>query len=249
MIKGKSYTLMTEKLFSEDAYIRSSKCKVLDITSNGTIIIDKSVFYPTSGGQPGDSGEIVWSGDQCCEIETAVKGPENSIGLIPKEGSYLPKPNQECIQNINWLNRFNNMRIHTALHLLSVVIPLPVTGGQISSGRGRLDFNMPEPPKDKEKLEAELNKLILSDYRVSQQWITEETLAEQPELVKTMSVSPPKGSGMIRLVRIGSEENQIDLQPCGGTHVHSTKEIGIIKLGKIENKGRQNRRVSISLSD
>ena len=139
------------------------------------------------------------------------------------------------------------MRTHTALHLLSVVIPLPVTGGQISENKGRLDFNMPDPVENKAILEEQLNEIISKDYKITQSWITDSELDSRPDLVKTMSVSPPRGAGKVRLIRIGDENIQIDLQPCGGTHVNSTSEIGKVRFGKIENKGKQNRRVSIHL--
>ena len=141
------------------------------------------------------------------------------------------------------------MRMHTALHLLSVVIPLPVTGGQISSEKGRLDFDMPEAPEDKLLLQDQLNQLILGDYVVRSTWISDEELRQNPSLVKTMSVSPPMGTGKVRLVKIGSDDQIIDLQPCGGTHVRNTSEIGSVVFGKIEKKGRQNRRVTIRLAD
>ena len=139
------------------------------------------------------------------------------------------------------------MRIHTALHLLSVVIPLPVTGGSISQGKGRLDFDMVDPPEDKEALAVALNDLVARDLEVSEDWITEAELDANPGLVKTMSVQPPRGAGRIRLIRIGNTETQVDLQPCGGTHVARTGEIGRLRLGKVEKKGARNRRVYLHL--
>jgi misacylated tRNA(Ala) deacylase len=141
------------------------------------------------------------------------------------------------------------MRVHTALHLLSVVIPLPVTGGSIAETKGRLDFDMPEAPEDIAALEAALNDLVARDLPVTEDWITEDDLAATPGLVKTLSVAPPKGAGRIRLVRIGQGSDQVDVQPCGGTHVASTGQIGLLRLGKIEKKGRQNRRVYLHLAD
>ena len=139
------------------------------------------------------------------------------------------------------------MRVHTALHLLSVAIPLPVTGGQIGAEKGRLDFDMPEAPEDREALEARLNALVAADHPVTEEWITDAELAARPEMVKTMAVKPPMGQGHVRLIRIGTPEATVDLQPCGGTHVASTGEIGTLRLGKIEKKGKQNRRVSVHL--
>lgn len=150
-------------------------------------------------------------------------------------------------QEIGWDRRFGHMRVHTALHLLSVVIPLPVTGGSISQDKGRLDFDMPEAPADKAEIEETLNKLIACDFAVTEEWITDAELDANPALVKTLSAQPPRGQGRVRLVRIGAGENTADLQPCGGTHVAGTKEIGTVRLGKIEKKGKQNRRVYLHL--
>jgi misacylated tRNA(Ala) deacylase len=153
-------------------------------------------------------------------------------------------------QRLDWDRRHAHMRVHTALHLLSVVIPLPVTGGAIGADKGRLDFDMPDAPEDKMVLQGRLNALIERDLPVSETWITDAELEANPGLVKTMSVKPPMGQGRVRLVRIGEEgAGQIDLQPCGGTHVKRTGEIGKVTLGKIEKKGRQNRRVSVILAD
>jgi misacylated tRNA(Ala) deacylase len=151
-------------------------------------------------------------------------------------------------QRLDWDRRYGHMRIHTALHLLSVVIPLPVTGGAVGADKGRLDFDMPDAPEDKALLEGRLNALVSRDLPVSEDWITEAELDAQPDLVKTMSVQPPRGAGRVRLVRIGEGANQVDLQPCGGTHVARTGEIGKLSFGKIEKKGRQNRRVTIALA-
>ncbi len=238
---------MTEMLFRDDAYLKSGSGIVKNITEEGGIVLDQTIFYPNSGGQPGDIGELIYSNNKVCPIENTIKGPDGDIILIPKSDSELPSKDDECQQVINWEKRYKHMRTHTALHLLSVVIPLPVTGGQIAFEKGRLDFNMPDAPKDKEVIERELNNLITSNLCVTDQWIANDELRRNPGLVKTMSVKPPMSSGRIRLVKISDKDVQIDLQPCGGTHVLNTSEIGPVRLGKIENKGRQNRRVSISL--
>ena len=149
---------------------------------------------------------------------------------------------------LDWSRRYRHMRVHTALHLLSVVVPLPVTGGQISADRGRLDFDMPEPPDDPDEIEGRLRRLIERDLPVTDDWITDAELEANPALVKTMSVRPPTGQGRVRLVRIGLGPDQIDLQPCGGTHVARTGEIGQVTIGKIEKKGRMNRRVTLHLA-
>ena len=166
---------------------------------------------------------------------------------MPAEPANLPEIGTKVIQRLDWTRRHRHMRIHTALHLLSVVIPLPVTGGSIGAEKGRLDFAMEEPPADKQALEDALNALIEQDLVVSETWITDEALLANPTLVKTMSVMPPTGQGRVRLVRIGQGEAQIDLQPCGGTHVARTSEIGRVRLGKIEKKGRLNRRITLVL--
>lgn len=239
---------MTKQLFIEDAYLRDAEARVFAVTDEGGIVLDQSIFYATSGGQPGDSGTLTWQGG-AIDIATAVKGEGGSIILVPAEPNALPPVGAPIKQSLNWERRHRHMRVHTALHLLSVVIPLPVTGGSISPDKGRLDFDMPDAISDKAALEDTLNKLIACDFEVTHDWITEAALAAQPELVKTMSVAPPKGAGRIRLVRIGVGENTADLQPCGGTHVRYTSEIGRVRLGKVEKKGKQNRRVYMHLED
>ena len=239
---------MTVPLFLNDSYLKSSSGTVVEIGEDKSIVLDKSIFYPTSGGQPGDKG-ILQFGNSRCEIVTTRKGENGKILLVPLNHDYLPKIGDTVKQSIDWKTRYNHMRVHSALHLLSVVIPLPVTGGSINDMKGRLDFNMPESLSDKEELENQLNELIAGGYKITNTWITDEELLAQPGLVKTMSVKPPIGSGKVRLVRIGSDDQQIDLQPCGGTHVASTLEIGSMRFGKIEKKGKQNRRVNIHFVD
>ncbi|SFR38644.1 Ala-tRNA(Pro) hydrolase [Yoonia tamlensis] len=237
---------MTDLLFRDDAYLRAAKGRVVDVTSEGGIVLDQTVFYPTSGGQPGDSGTLAWDGG-AIDIATSVKGADDTVVLIPAEPVKMPARGDVVTQNINWDRRYRLMRMHTALHLLSVVIPLPVSGGAIASDKGRLDFDMPDAPADKAALENDLNRLIACNMDVSSEWTTEDALDAQPDLVKTMSVQPPRGGGKIRLVRIGVGKETADLQPCGGTHVANTVEIGRVRLGKIEKKGRQNRRVYLYL--
>ena len=235
---------MTEALFRDDAYLATCTATVTAINDRGGVMLDRTVFYPTGGGQPGDSGVLVWKGGET-PVAVAVKGDTpDEVVHVPAEGAALPPVGAEVTAKLDWDRRYRHMRVHTALHLLSVVIPLPVTGGAISAEKGRLDFDMPEAPEDKEALEAQLNALIAGDHAVTDEWITDEELAAKPEMVKTMSVKPPMGQGRVRLVRIGGAD-AIDLQPCGGTHVRSTAEIGQIRFGKIEKKGKQNRRVSI----
>jgi misacylated tRNA(Ala) deacylase len=239
---------MTELLFREDAYLTEAEAEVVGHTPEGGIILDKSLFYATGGGQPGDSGTLIWEGGRL-PIATCVKAPGGENVLIPAEPLALPPPGTILRQRLDWDRRHRHMRIHTALHLLSVVIPLPVTGGQIGADKGRLDFAMPEALSDVAAVEEALNALIDRDLPVTEDWITDDELMANPGLVKTMSVMPPMGQGRVRLVRIGFGRNQVDLQPCGGTHVARTAEIGRIVLGKIENKGRNNRRVNILFGD
>ena len=233
-------------LFRNDAYMRDATGTVLALTEEGGIVLDQTIFYPTSGGQPGDSGRLVWDGG-AMEIATAVKGEGADIILVPAEPASLPPVGAEGRQELDWERRHRHMRVHTALHLLSVVIPLPVTGGSIGADKGRLDFDMPEAPENKDALTDAMNALIGRDLWISEQWITDAELDANPGLVKTMSVQPPRGSGRIRLVRIGDEDETVDLQPCGGTHVSRTGEIGRVRIGKIEKKGKQNRRVYLHL--
>jgi misacylated tRNA(Ala) deacylase len=237
---------VTVLLFRADAYLAEAAATVLAHTSEGAIILDRTVFYPTGGGQPGDSGWLIWQGLRL-PIATAVKAEGGHVALVPAEPAEMPPVGAVVHQHLDWDRRYRHMRVHTALHLLSVVIPLPVTGGQIGAERGRLDFDMPDAPTDVATIEARLNAMIDRDLLVSEDWITDAELAANPGLVKTMSVQPPQGQGRVRLVRIGQGAGQIDLQPCGGTHVARTAEIGRIEIGRIEKKGRQNRRVSITL--
>lgn len=237
---------MTRMLFREDAYLAQTEATVTAHTPEGGIVLDRTVFYPTGGGQPGDSGQIDWDGCTL-EIATAVKAGKGGIALVPAGPQGMPPVGARISHQIDWERRHRHMRVHTALHLLSVVIPLPVTGGAVGSERGRLDFDMPEVPDDKAALDERLNDLIDLDLEVTEDWISDEELKANPSLVKTMSVAPPTGAGRIRLIRIGSGQDQVDLQPCGGTHVARTCEIGRVRLGRIEKKGRQNRRVYLHL--
>lgn len=239
---------MTELLFREDAYLREAEARVVAHTPEGGIVLDRTVFYPTGGGQPGDSGRLSWAGGAMA-IATTVKAGGEDVALVPAEPMALPPVGAHVQQEIDWERRHRHMRVHTALHLLSVVVPLPVTGGAITAEKGRLDFDMPEAPDDREALEAALNALIERDLVVWDQWISDEALAANPALVKTMSVKPPTGSGRVRLVAIGKGANRVDLQPCGGTHVARSSEIGGVRIGKIEKKGRQNRRVNLHLEN
>jgi len=239
---------MTEPLFRIDAYTVDAPATVTAHTAEGGIVLDRSVFYPTGGGQPGDSGYITWQGGDM-QIATTVKGGGAAIVLVPAAPQALPPVGVVVDQRLDWARRHRLMRMHTALHLLSVVIPLTVSGGAVGETRSRLDFDMPLAPENPGMLEARLNQMIDDDLLVSESWITDEELAANPCLVKTMSAPPPRGTGCVRLVQIGADANMIDLQPCGGTHVARTGEIGQLRLGKIEKKGRQNRRVYLHLDE
>ncbi|TFL18510.1 alanyl-tRNA editing protein [Jannaschia formosa] len=237
---------MTEALFRTDAYLKSATAEIVARTAEGGVVVDRSIFYPQGGGQPGDSGRLVWDGGSC-EIASTVKAADGiGIVLVPAEPGPLPREGTKVEMRLDWERRHRFMRMHSALHLLSVVVPLPVTGGQIGFDKSRLDFLMPEVTHEREVIQARLGTLIAEDHPVSERWVSEEALDANPDLVKTMSVQPPRGAGRIRLVRIGSGKT-IDLQPCGGTHVRSTAEIGQVRVGKLENKGKQNRRISITL--
>jgi misacylated tRNA(Ala) deacylase len=238
---------MTDLLFRADPYLAAADCRIIAHTPEGGLVVDRTVFYPTGGGQPGDSGVLDWGGGQV-PVATTIK-VEGGVALIPAEPVPMPPVGAPARQLLDWTRRHRHMRMHTALHLLSVVIPLPVTGGQIAADRGRLDFDMPEPPGEPAAIEGVLNGLIARDLAVTEDWITDAELEANPGLVKTMSVRPPLGQGRVRLIRIGEGEGQIDLQPCGGTHVARTAEIGRVEIGKIEKKGRQNRRVTLHLAD
>jgi misacylated tRNA(Ala) deacylase len=238
----------SDPLYAADAYLREADATVVAHTPEGGIVLDRSLFYATGGGQPGDSGALVWPGGVLA-IETAIRHPEHGIVLVPAAGAPLAAPGTRVRQQIDWDRRYGHMRVHTALHLLSCVIPLPVTGGAVSAAKGCVDFNMAEAPKDKLAIEQALQELIRRDLEVTDTWISEAELDANPGLVKTLSVAPPRGAGRIRLVRIGAGAGKVDLQPCGGTHVARTSEIGEIRLGKIEKKGRQNRRVYLHLVD
>lgn len=237
---------MTELLFHSAPYLREAAAIVTAHTPEGGVVLDKCLFYATGGGQPGDNGLITW-GDHALSIATTIKGENGQIILLPAEPAPLPAVGTEVMQRLDWDRRHRHMRMHTALHLLSVVIPLPVTGGSIGADKGRLDFNMPTALADKEALTARLNQIIAQDLPITEGWITDQELAANQSLVKTMSVQPPKGSGRVRLIGIGAGDAQIDLQPCGGTHVARTGEIGPVHIGKVQNKGAQNRRVYLHL--
>lgn len=236
----------TDLVFREDAYAKETEATVVGVNDRGGILLDRTVFFATGGGQPGDRGALRRADGGTITVATAVYGDDKGeVVHVPPEDVALPDPGEAVTAAIDWDQRFQHMRVHTALHLLSVVLPYPVTGGQIRGSEGRLDFAIDGDVPDKQEIEEKLNDLAAGNHPVSDEWITDDELLANPDLVKTMAVKPPMGSGRVRLVRIG----EIDLQPCGGTHVRSTAEIGPLVLGKMESKGRQNRRVRIRLKE
>lgn len=236
---------MTRPLYLDDAYRASAGGQVRAITDEGGLVLDASLFYPTAGGQPGDSGRLAWA-DGSVDIATTLKGEAGAIVLVPAAPGPLPPPGTPVSQSLDWARRLRHMRMHTALHLLSAVVGAPVTGGQIGEGKGRLDFDLDAAP-DADALSRRLAELVAADLAVTAEWITDAELDARPQLVRTLSVRPPRGQERVRLVRIGHGDGTVDLQPCGGTHVARTGEIGRPRVGKIEKKGRQNRRITLHL--
>ncbi|TQF77884.1 alanyl-tRNA editing protein [Elioraea sp. Yellowstone] len=238
--------MTTEPLFREDAYLREATATVIAAGPDG-IVFDRTVFYAASGGQPGDTGQIRRADGSTLAVADTVKGADGAILHRLADGAALPAIGETVTAAIDWDRRHRLMRMHTALHLLCALIPgAAVTGGAIGDGKGRLDFDLPEAPA-KEALTAGLAALIAADHPVTTEWISEAALDANPGLVRTLSVKPPRGAGRVRLVRIGAGDPPVDLQPCGGTHVRSTGEIGRIAIAKVENKGRQNRRIALVL--
>lgn len=238
----------TEPVFRADPYARSCTARVIAAGPEG-VVLDRTVFYATGGGQPGDSGTLQLADGTALAVTEALhpEGDRSRILHRLAEGTAPPAPGTTVEATIDWDRRHRLMRMHTALHLLSVVLPFPVTGGAIGEAKARLDFDMAEPPGDPEAIAAALAGHVAADLPVTAEWITDADLAARPEMVKTMKVKPPTGHGRVRLVRIGEGAATIDLQPCGGTHVARTGEIGALRLGRIEKKGRENRRVHLHL--
>jgi misacylated tRNA(Ala) deacylase len=235
---------MTEKLFLDDPRLRSASATVVASGPEG-IVLDRTVFYARSGGQPGDIGVLRWDGNETTITDT-VKGQGETILHIPSTSATLPPVGTAVEGEIDWDRRYKLMRMHTAMHLLcSLIKGAAVTGGSVGADRSRLDFDLPNPPP-KEQIQAGLNALVEADHPVRIEWVDESVLDANPDLVRTMSVTPPRGTGRLRLMRIGSDDALVDLQPCGGTHISRTSEIGPLTVVKIENKGKQNRRIIIA---
>jgi len=240
---------MTEQLYRADAYLRDCTARVLAVNERGGIVLDRTVFYAAAGGQPGDKGTLEFDGGGACPIATTVYDADKAtIVHVPAEGAARPAPGQSVRAAVDWDLRSRLMRMHTCLHLICALVKFPVTGGQVNPDDSRLDFDIEDASAvDKDKLTAELNALIAADHPVTDRWITDAELEANPQLVRTMAVKPPTGTGKVRLVVIG-EGGSVDLQPCGGTHVRRTGEIGAVVVTKIEKKGKQNRRIRVSFA-
>lgn len=239
----------TEQLYRTDAYLRECDATVLAINDRGGIVLDRTIFYAMAGGQPGDCGGIEITASSACPIATTVYDADRAtIVHVPAEGAPPPQVGSSVRLVLDWETRHRHMRMHSALHLLASLVKFPVTGGQIGADEGRLDFDITDASAvDKDALTAALHDLVAADHPVTERWITEAELDANPQLVRTMSVQPPRGAGRIRLVAIG-ENGSIDLQPCGGTHVRSTAEIGPVAVTRIEKKGKQNRRIRVGFA-
>lgn len=237
----------TDCLFRDDSYAQNCEARVVEVTDKG-IVLDRTVFYATSGGQPGDTGVLVTpTGEIPIGNAVYLDAAKSEIAHLPSPGAQLA-PGDTVTARIDWDKRHARMRMHTALHLLSAVLPYAVTGGSVGDGDGRLDFDIPEAGLDKDQITAAVNEMIATNAAVTSRWITDDELAANPGLVKTMSVKPPIGTGRVRLIEIATPDKLLDLQPCGGTHVRATGEIGTIAVTQIEKKGKQNRRVRIAFA-
>ena len=234
-----------ELVFRDDAYARACDAAVTAAGPAG-VALDRTVFYPTGGGQPGDTGRLVDESGAVFAVLPAMKGEADAVLHPLPEGTAPPGPGARVRAEIDWERRYRHMRMHTCLHLLSAVVEGGVTGGSVGEWKSRLDFDLPDPVLDKEALDEALNALIAADHAVAARWIDEAELDANPELVRTMSVQPPRGAGRVRVLEIG---RAVDLQPCGGTHVARTGEIGRVRIGKIEKKGRRNRRINVHLEE
>ena len=239
--------MSTDCLFREDSYLKECSATVVGLTEAGGVVLDRTVFYAASGGQPADRGVLTTATGDAVPIESAsfTDAGKTEIAHLPAAATGLSLKIGEPVQAaIDWDLRYARMRMHTALHLLSAALPYPVTGGAVGDVDGRLDFDIPEAGLDKDEITRQLAKMIAAGAEVRSRWITDAELAAQPGLVKTMSVRPPMGTGRVRLIEIVG----YDLQPCGGTHVHATNEIGDVRVTQIEKKGKQNRRVRIAFA-
>ena len=233
----------TELLFREDAYLKTATARVVAVHANG-IELDRTIFYPTGGGQVGDTGVLVRASGERIAIGDTRKGEADAVMHVPAAGAALPEIGETLTLEIDWARRYALMRLHTALHVMSCVVVAPVTGGNISPDKARLDFDIDMSLLDAVRITSETNALIGRGIETETVWISDAELDARPELVKTMSVQPPRGAGRVRLLKIPD----IDLQPCGGTHVKNIGEIGTIRVTRIRSEGRRNKRVEIALA-
>ncbi len=237
--------MATELLFRDDAYLRTASARVI-AACDGAVELDRTIFYALGGGQPGDTGWLLREdGTRIDVVDTRKGNGPDSVRHLITEGAALPAVGEALTIELDWPRRHAVMRLHTALHVMSCVVVAPVTGGNIAPDKARLDFDIDMSLLDATVIERETNALIARGVETESVWITDEELDARPELVKTMSVQPPRGAGRVRLLRIPG----IDLQPCGGTHVRNLAEIGGIRVLRIRNEGKRNRRVEIVLSD
>ncbi|WP_378951866.1 alanyl-tRNA editing protein [Mesorhizobium sp. ANAO-SY3R2] len=235
----------TEAVFREDAYLRETEANVIGINDRGGIILDRTIFYATSGGQPGDSGSLMRDDGDSISVAATITGEsKDEIIHVPALEQAVPQIGERLKLSIDWPRRHLLMRMHAACHLLTVICPYPITGASVNEEDSRVDFDIPDAGFSKEDVTARLMELVRSDHPIYTRWISDDELAANPTLVKSKNVRPPSGKGKIRLVCIGDNAS-IDSQPCGGTHVATTGEIGEIHIGKIEKKGRENRRFRI----
>jgi misacylated tRNA(Ala) deacylase len=237
--------MATDCLFRGDSYLKACNARVLAITEHG-IVLDRTVFYATSGGQPGDTGALTTGAGVTVPIVNAVytDAAKSEIAHVPAAGTPALAVGDAVTAAVDWEKRYARMRMHTALHLLSAVLPYAVTGGSVGEAESRLDFDIPEAGLDKDEITAKVNAMIGGNAAVTSRWIADAELEANPGLVKTMSVKPPMGTGRVRLIEIAG----LDLQPCGGTHVRNVSEIGVVRVTQIEKKGKLNRRVRIALT-
>jgi misacylated tRNA(Ala) deacylase len=236
----------TDCLFRDDSYLKDCDARVVAITEQGGIVLDRTVFYANSGGQPGDTGTMTFADGTRMAIANAIytDAQKSEIAHVPADAALSARVGNVVRAEIDWEPRYGRMKIHTALHLLSVVLPYPITGASVGNVDGRADFNIPDAGHDKEAIAAKIAAMIATDAAVSSRWISDAELEDNPGLIKSMSVKPPMGTGKVRLIEIAG----LDLQPCGGTHVRQLHEIGAVAVTGIEKKGKQNRRVRIALA-
>ncbi|NDW03991.1 alanyl-tRNA editing protein [Jiella pacifica] len=240
---------MTIPLFRDDAYLSTVEAKVADLRADGGILLDRTIFYATSGGQPGDTGHLERADGSLIKIAGTITGEtKDDIVHLTGEGEPLPEIGEEVVLHIDWKRRYRLMRMHTACHILSVVLPHPITGASVGEEESRVDFDLADASADKAEVTAKMMAIVDANHPVFTRWITDAVLDANPGLVKSANVRPPRGSGHIRLVSIG-EDGAVDTQPCGGTHVSETQEVGKIHIGKIEKKGRENRRFRIRFGE